>query len=398
VGLVNPHGPRKRLMPRLASADARAELLQEARTLPQIPLTSRETSDLIMLGIGAFTPLDGFMSRTDWHSVSERMQLGDGTFWPIPITLSAIAEAADPIRIGSRVALVDQESGEIMGTMQVTEKYAIDKAFECEQVFGTTDPQHPGVAKVMAQPAVNLAGPVTVLSEGQYPTRFAGLYLRPEETRRRFEELGWEQVTAFQTRNPMHRSHEHLVKIALEVSDGVMIHQILGKLKPGDIPADVRVRAINTLVEHYFVPHTTLQAGYPMEMRYGGPREALLHAVIRQNFGCAYLVVGRDHAGVGNYYGPFDAQKIFDRVPAGALELKPLKIDWTFYCKRCDGMASMRTCPHGANDRVIISGTKLRELLANGDPVPDHFSRPEVLEVLQAYYQGETSEMPATDM
>jgi sulfate adenylyltransferase len=387
MGLVNPHGPTKRLLPRLAPPEERGALLEEARGLPRIPLSSRETSDFIMLGIGAFTPLEGFMGAADWKSVTERMTLADGTFWPIPITLSADAATADAVRLGSRVALVDGESGDIMGTMTVAEKYAIDKAYECEAVFGTTDPAHPGVAKVLAQGAVNLAGPVTVLSEGPYPAKYPTLYLRPEETRDLFGRLGWSTVTAFQTRNPMHRSHEYLVKIALEVSDGVLIHQVLGKLKPGDIPAEVRVRAIDALVDHYFVPNTCIQAGYPMEMRYGGPREALLHAVIRQNFGCAYLIVGRDHAGVGNYYGPFDAQRIFDTLPPGALELKPLKIDWTFYCRRCDGMASLRTCPHRPEDRVIISGTRLRELLAAGEPVPDHFSRPEVLEILRAYYQ-----------
>ena len=396
--LVNPHGPRRRLMPRLAPPEERAALRQRAEKLPVVRLSSRETSDLVMLGIGAFTPLTGFMGHADWQGVVDRMTLGDGTFWPIPITLSADAEVADNIPVGSEAALVDDESGEIMGLLTVREKYAIDKGHECQQVFGTTDPNHPGVAKVLAQGAVNLAGPVTVLSEGGYPERFPGLYMRPEETRARFEELGWNTVTAFQTRNPMHRSHEHLVKIALDISDGVLIHQILGKLKPGDIPAAVRTKAIDTLVDHYFVPGTVIQAGYPMEMRYGGPREALLHAVIRQNFGCAHLIVGRDHAGVGSYYGPFDAQKIFDTIAQGALELTPLKIDWTFYCKRCDGMASTRTCPHGPEDRVIISGTKLRELLAAGEPVPDHFSRPEVLAILQAYYQEQASGVPASDM
>jgi sulfate adenylyltransferase len=398
MGLVNPHGPQKRLMPRLAPPEEREALRREAARLPVVPLTSRESSDLIMLGIGAFTPLDGFMNRADWHGVVTRMTLQDGTFWPIPITLSAAPAVADPIRIGSRVALRDQESGELMGVLTVTEKYAIDQAFEAEAVFGTADPEHPGVAKVLAQGAVNLAGPVTVLSEGPYPERFPGLYLRPAEARALFEQLGWTTVTAFQTRNPMHRSHEHLVKIALEVSDGVLIHQVLGRLKPGDIPAAVRVKAINALVDHYFVPNTCIQAGYPMEMRYAGPREALLHAVIRQNFGCAYLIVGRDHAGVGNYYGPFDAQKIFDTLPPGALELKPLKIDWTFYCLKCDGMASLRTCPHRPEDRVIISGTKLRELLAAGLPVPEHFSRPEVLAILQAYYQGLAVNASLSDM
>ncbi len=210
--------------------------------------------------------------------------------------------------------------------------------------------------------------------------------MRPHETRRLFQDKGWSTVAALQLRNPMHRSHEALAKIAVEVCDGVLIQQILGKLKPGDIPAEVRVRAVNALVERYFVEDTCIQAGVPLEMRYGGPREALLHAVFRQNFGCSHLIVGRDHAGVGDFYGPFDSQKIFDEIPAGALELKPLKIDWTFYCFKCDGMASLKTCPHEARDRVVVSGTMLRKTLSEGGEVPDHFSRPEVLAILKEYY------------
>ena len=238
----------------------------------------------------------------------------------------------------------------------------------------------------MGQREVNLAGPVRVFSEGRYPADYPGLYMRPAETRKAFEERGWSTVAALQLRNPMHRSHEHLAKIAVEVCDGLLIQQILGKLKPGDIPAEVRVKAVDTLVQHYFVKGTCLQAGVPLEMRYGGPREALLHAVFRQNFGCSHLIVGRDHAGVGEYYGPFDAQKIFDEIPAGSLELRPLKIDVTFYCGKCDGMATGRTCPHGKQDRVAVSGTMLRKTLSEGGEVPDHFSRPEVLAILKEYY------------
>jgi sulfate adenylyltransferase len=273
-----------------------------------------------------------------------------------------------------------------MGSMTVREKYTIDRAHECKQVFRTTDPAHPGVANVMAQREVNLAGPVRVFSEGRFPADYPGLYMRPAETRKAFEERGWSTVAALQLRNPMHRSHEHLAKIAVEVCDGLLIQQILGKLKPGDIPAEVRVKAVDALVQHYFVKGTCLQAGVPLEMRYGGPREALLHAVFRQNFGCSHLIVGRDHAGVGEYYGPFDAQKIFDEIPAGSLELRPLKIDVTFYCGKCDGMATGRTCPHGKQDRVAVSGTMLRKTLSEGGEVPDHFSRPEVLAILKEYY------------
>jgi len=386
MALVNPHGKEKRLKPLLLTGDALKEERRRAEGLPRVPMTSRETSDLIMLGIGAFTPLDGFMGKADWQGVCDEYQLADGTFWPIPITLSASRPEAGGIRDGQEIALVDSETGELMGSMVVREKYAIDKAHECRQVFRTTDPAHPGVVTVMAQGAVNLAGPVKVFSEGHYPAQFKQLYMRPAETRRIFEERGWSTVAALQLRNPMHRSHEYLAKIAVEVCDGVLIHQILGKLKAGDVPAEVRVKAVDALVEHYFVKDTCLQAGVPLEMRYGGPREALLHGVFRQNFGCSHLIVGRDHAGVGEYYGPFDAQKIFDEIPPGSLELRPLKIDWTFYCYKCDGMASGKTCPHGKEDRVVVSGTMLRKTLSEGGQVPEHFSRPEVLAILQAYY------------
>jgi len=244
------------------------------------------------------------------------------------------------------------------------------------------------VQMVMAQGDVNLAGPVKVLSQGDFPDEYPGLFLTPAETRALFQEKGWSTVAAFQTRNPMHRSHEYLAKIAIETCDGVLVHSLLGKLKPGDIPAEVRTKAIGTLVENYFVPDTVVQAGYPLDMRYAGPREALLHEVFRQNYGCSHLIVGRDHAGVGDYYGPFDAQHIFDEIPDGSLETRPLKIDWTFWCDRCEGMASMRTCPHEAKDRLLLSGSKLRKLLSEGDEVPEHFSRPEVLAILREYYEG----------
>jgi sulfate adenylyltransferase len=326
------------------------------------------------------------MREEDWRGTCVDMKLGNGTFWPIPITLSCDRDLADAIAPGQEVALVDDESGQIMAVMDVAEKYAIDRALECSEVFRTTDPAHPGVAKVMVQGEVNLAGPVQVLSEGAYPQDYKSLYLRPAETRALFEELGWSRVAAFQTRNPMHRSHEHLAKIAIEVCDGLLIHQVLGKLKAGDIPADVRTQAIDVLVKNYFAPDTVIQAGYPIEMRYAGPREALLHALFRQNFGCSHLVVGRDHAGVGDYYGPLDAHHIFDSLDPGSLETEPLKIDVTFYCDVCQGTATNRTCPHDETHRLAISGTRLREMFANNETIPVTFSRPEVIEVLRAHY------------
>ncbi|HEX6493476.1 MAG TPA: sulfate adenylyltransferase [Candidatus Dormibacteraeota bacterium] len=388
MSLVRPHGASRRLDPRLVDPSERDAEIARAGRLRRLPMTTRETSDLIMLGIGAFTPLRGFMGEADWRGVCDGMRLADGTFWPIPITVSASEDDARAIATGEEVALVDAESGAVMGTMVVEERYGIDREHECEQVFRTTNPAHPGVEKVLEQGPVNLGGPVRVLSEGHFPQTYADIYLRPAETRDLFESKGWSTVAAFQTRNPMHRAHEYLAKVAVEICDGVLIHQLLGKLKPGDIPAEVRVRCIDTLVERYFVPGTCVQAGYPMEMRYAGPREALLHAVFRQNYGCSHLVIGRDHAGVGDFYGPFDAQRIFDEIPAGSLELRPLKIDWTFFCSACDGMASARTCPHEPEQRLLVSGTKVRQMLASGEPIDSHFSRPEVLEILREYYAG----------
>ncbi len=390
--LVNPHGGGS-LKTLLLQGTALTEEKKRAQNFPKISISSRESGDLIMLGIGGFTPLDGFMTKADWQGVCDGMKMANGLFWPIPITLSTDKAAADGIKTGSEVALVDSESGEIMATMKVTEKYTIDKAHECMMVYKTTDLEHPGVKMVMEQGDVNLAGPVRVLSQGGFPEKYGDEFLTPAQTREMFTKNGWSTVAAFQTRNPMHRSHEYLAKVAVETCDGVLIHSLLGKLKPGDIPADVRSKAIGTLIEKYFVKNTVIQAGYPLDMRYAGPREALLHALFRQNYGCSHLIVGRDHAGVGSYYGPFDAHHIFDQIPKDALETKPLKIDWTFWCFKCGGMASARTCPHDEKDRLLLSGTKLRKMLSEGGDVPAEFSRPEVLTVLRAYYASLTEKV-----
>jgi sulfate adenylyltransferase len=385
--LVNPHGGGP-LKPLLLAGEALAAERARAAKMPRLEVSSREKGDLVMLGIGGFTPLDGFMTHADWEGVCDGYRTTGGVFWPIPITLSAGRARAEAIAVGSEIALADPEDGGLLATMRVTEKYAIDKAHECAAVFRTTDGEHPGVKMVMAQGEVNLAGPVKVLSDGGFRARYGALFMTPAETRAAFESLGWSKVAAFQTRNPMHRSHEYLAKVAIEVCDGVLIHSLLGNLKPGDIPADVRTRAISVLTDKYFVPKTIVQAGYPLDMRYAGPREALLHALFRQNYGCSHQIVGRDHAGVGSYYGPFDAHHIFDEIPRDALETQPLKIDWTFWCYKCGGMASARTCPHPDGDRLLVSGTKLRKWLSEGDTVPAEFSRPEVLAILTEYYAG----------
>jgi len=370
----------------MLSGEALAAECARARSLRTVRVSSREKGDLIMLGIGGFTPLEGFMSRADCEGVCKDYRTATGLFWPIPITLSVDAPTAESIRISNSIALTDPETDEPLATMRVSEKYSIDKLHECKSVFRTADAEHQGVRMVMEQPEVNLAGPVKVLSDGGFKAKYGALFMTPAETRAEFTRLGWSRVAAFQTRNPMHRSHEYLAKVAIEVCDGVLIHSLLGNLKPGDIPAEVRTRAIAVLVEKYFRPGTVIQAGYPLDMRYAGPREALLHALFRQNYGCSHLLVGRDHAGVGSYYGPFDAHRIFDQIPADALVTRPLKIDWTFWCYKCGGMASGRTCPHADADRLLVSGTKLRKWLSEGSPVPPEFSRPEVLEILRAYY------------
>jgi sulfate adenylyltransferase len=398
--LVKPHGTEQVLKPLLLEGEELAEAKQKAESLKRLPMTSRETGDAIMMGIGGFTPLDGFMDHDDWKGCVTDFQMKDGTFWPIPVTFSATKEDADSVGFGEDVALFDEESGEVMAVLTVEEKYGIDKDLECQEVFKTTDQEHPGVAKVMAQKEVNISGPIKVLSESFFPDEFGGIYQRPSESRALFEERGWNTVAALQLRNPMHNSHAYLAKVAIEVTDGVYIHQLLGALKPGDIPADTRVRCIDALVQNYFRPERVIQGGYPLDMRYAGPREALLHALFRQNYGCSHLIVGRDHAGVGDYYGPFDAHKIFDEIPAGSLLTQALKMDWTFFCYSCGEMASMKTCPHTekavldedgnyvSGDRLLLSGTMLRKSLSEGKAVPPEFSKPEVVALLREFYAG----------
>ena len=381
--LVPPHGSKKLKTLALHDSERKSEL-KKAESLPRLMCSSREFGDVVMLGIGGFTPLDGFMNRADWQSVCDNMTMKNGLFWPIPITLSTNDKT---IKEDQEVAIVYEKTNEIIATMVITEKYTIDREHECNTVYKTTDMEHPGVVLVMSQGEYNLAGPIKVLYDGGFPSQYGNLYMTPSETRAYFDNKGWSSIAAFQTRNPMHRSHEYLAKIAIEICDGVMIHSTLGELKPGDIPAEVRSEAISTLIENYFVDNTVLQSGYPLDMRYAGPREALLHALFRQNYGCSHLIVGRDHAGVGDYYGPFDAHNIFDEINDG-LVTQPLKIDWTFWCNKCAGMSSMKTCPHSHEDRLLLSGSKLRHLLSENLDVPDNFSRPEVLEILRKYYSG----------
>lgn len=392
MALPKPHGPEGKLKPLLLyGADREAEI-KRAEALPKVYMSSRETSDVLMLGIGAFTPLDGFMKKDDYTGCVYDLKLTDGTMWPMPVTLSITGDEKDAIGLkeGMEVALIDRESNELYATMKVEEIFTYDKEAECKEVFKTLDAEgHPGVAKVMEQGEFNLGGPIKVVNEGTYKQKYGDYYLYPEEARKLFEEKGWSRIVAFQTRNPMHRSHEYLVKFALEsgMVDGAFIHAIVGALKAGDIPGETRVKCYEVLAKEYFPAENLAVGVYPMEMRYGGPREALLHAVFRQNWGCSYLIVGRDHAGVGDYYGPFDAQEIFNTLWEGALELKPMLIAWTFYCHKCESMASLRTCPHDAEHRVVVSGTKFRRTMQDGGDIDPKFSRPEVLEILKEYYK-----------
>jgi len=414
--LIPPHGGKGLTICLLEGAALKAEK-EKAKGLKQVQVSPRVKGDLIMIGIGGFSPLTGFMTKADWKSVCDKFLLSDGTFWPVPVTLDVSKADVDAIKVGQEIALNDPERKEIMATMKVAEKYAMteaDKRYECEKIFmgeGTKTAQefwkiaekdHPGVQMVMKQKEYNLAGPVKVLSEAEYPTKYAGIYMRPSESRKIFEQRGWSEIAALQLRNPMHRSHEYLCKIAVEVCDGVFIHSLVGNLKRGDIPAEVRVKCIDALVKNYFVEDKVLQGGYPLDMRYAGPREALLHATFRQNYGCSRMIIGRDHAGVGDFYGMFEAQTIFNKIPYAttacpepgkALICRPLKIDWTFYCFKCDGMASLRTCPHKKEDRVLLSGTMLRKLLSESGKVPDHFGRDEVLVILREYYAGLTEKV-----
>jgi sulfate adenylyltransferase len=410
--LIEPHGGKGLTCCLLEGAALEAEK-KKAAGLKKVTISPRVKGDLIMMGIGGFSPLTGFMPKADWKSVCDKYLLSDGTFWPVPVTLDVSKEDAGAIKNGDEIALYDDEAKEIMATMKVTEKYemtAADKKWECEKVFmgeGTktaeefwkiAEADHPGVQMVMNQKEFNLAGPVKVLSEGEYPVKYAGVYHRPAESRKIFEDRGWSEVAALQLRNPMHRSHEYLCKIAVEVCDGVYIHSLVGNLKPGDIPAEVRVKCIDALVKNYFVEKNVVQGGYPLDMRYAGPREGLLHALFRQNYGCSRMIIGRDHAGVGDFYGMFEAQTIFDKIPypkedGKSLKCTPLKIDWTFYCHKCDGMASLRTCNHGKEDRVLLSGTMLRKMLSEGLNLPDHFGRDEVVEILRKYYEGLTEKV-----
>ena len=374
VAASTPHGGR--LIDRTISSLQADDLRHRARELPMVRFSARQVSDLRLIANGAFSPLEGFMERTDYERVIADMHLANGLPWTIPVTLAVARDEAP--REGAAVALRDA-SGALLGIMEVREVYPYDRAWEAREVYRTEEEEHPGVRAVYAQGDTLLGGPVTVLAvetdDGPYR-------LAPAQTRATFARRGWRSIVGFQTRNPVHRAHEYIQKCALEIVDGLLLHPLVGETKSDDIPADVRMRCYEALLANYYPADRVLLATLPAAMRYAGPREAIFHALVRKNYGCTHFIVGRDHAGVGSYYGTYDAQKLFDEFAPEELGITPLKYENSFYCRRCAGMASEKTCPHGAEDRVALSGTAVRTLLRAGELPPPEFSRPEVAQIL----------------
>ncbi len=375
---VAPHGGT--LVDRVLVGPARAEALGRAAGLPRVPLDERAMSDLELLAVGALSPLDGFMGRADYLAVVHGMRLAGGLPWTLPITLPVARATAAPLRDGAPVALV-APSGDLLGILHLRERYAYDLREEARLVYGTEDPAHPGVAALMERGEVCLAGPVDLLNRPPLPG-FSGLRLDPVETRALFRARGWRTVAGFQTRNPIHRSHEYIQKCALELLDGLLIHPLVGRTKGDDVPSEVRLRCYRELVQHYFPAERVALAVFPGAMRYAGPREAVFHALVRKNYGCTHFIVGRDAAGVGAFYAPYAAHGLFRAFRPGELGIEPLFFMETFYCRRCGAVVSAKTCPHGEGERVALSGTRVRELLRRGAPLPPEFTRPEVAAVL----------------
>ncbi len=381
---IPPHGGA--LVTRLAPPDAVPALEERARSQRRLRLNAREVSDLELLAVGALSPLDGFLRRADYERVVAEMRLASGLPWSLPITLSAEPDEVAGVRPGDDLALEDP-AGHLLALLHLEEVYGYDKEREARAVYRTTDAAHPGVAALYAQGSLLLGGAVTVL---RLPTHaeFTAYRLTPAETRRVFAERGWRRVVGFQTRNPVHRAHEYIQKCALEIADGLLLHPLVGETKGDDVPAAVRMRCYEVLLERYYPRDRVLLAVNPAAMRYAGPREAVFHALLRKNYGCTHFVVGRDHAGVGNYYGPYDAQRIFDAFAPEELGIVPLFFDNTFYCRACGGMASGKTCPHDPEHHVTLSGTQVRAMLQQGEVPPAEFTRPEVAHVLISSYRA----------
>ncbi len=375
--LIPPHGGT--LIDRVLHGSARDEAIARASQSPRLILNEVGLADLELIATGVFSPLTGFLGRADYERVVREARLANGTLWPIPITLAVSEAEASQLRDGEPVALHSAD-GTLVGLLELHERYTADLEREATEVYRTTDAAHPGVARLYAQGPVLLGGEIWLLDAPTSP--FQSLHFTPVASRRAFAALGWRTVVGFQTRNPIHRAHEYIQKSALELVDGLFLHPLVGATKDDDLPAEVRVRSYEVLLRGYYPATRTLLAVFPAAMRYAGPREALLHAIARQNYGCTHFIVGRDHAGVGNYYGTYDAQRIFDNLHPSDLAIIPLRFEHTFYCKTCSGIASSRTCPHDSSHHLTLSGTKVRELLRAGEAPPPEFTRPEVAQVL----------------
>jgi sulfate adenylyltransferase len=363
-----------------APASERAALKSHAEKLPSVKLGARETADLEMLASGAFTPLTGFMGEADYKSSRDKMRLASGAPWSIPITLGVDEPTARSFKVGSDIALA-HEGGARIAVMKVAEIYQVDREAEAKAVFGTSEDAHPGAKNVTSTPPYSIGGPVTLFEE--IPGRtFMEYRLEPRATRAAFRERGWKKIVAFQTRNPTHRAHEYIQKAALEICDGLLLHPLVGETKGDDVPAAVRMETYKVLIDLYYPKNRVMLSVMPAHMRYGGPREAILHAIIRRNYGCTHFIVGRDHAGVGSYYGTYDAQKIFDNFKPEEIGITTLNFENTFFCKKCESMASFKTCPHADADRLLLSGTKVRELLRAGQAPPPEYTRPELAKIL----------------
>ncbi|HEY9624060.1 MAG TPA: sulfate adenylyltransferase [Crinalium sp.] len=371
---IAPHGGQ--LINRVATAEQQSLFLDKAEGLPRIQIDERTESDLVMIAIGAFSPLTGFMEQADYESVVNHMHLTNGLPWSIPITLSVSEDVANSLQEGGLVRL-DNAAGRFVGVLELTQKYHYDKVHEAIHVYRTNEERHPGVKVVYEQGPVNLAGPVWLLQRDPHPY-FPTYQIDPAESRALFREKGWKTIVGFQTRNPIHRAHEYIQKCALETVDGLFLHPLVGATKEDDIAADVRMRCYEIMLEHYFPLDRVILAINPAAMRYAGPREAIFHALVRKNYGCTHFIVGRDHAGVGDYYGTYDAQYIFDEFDPAALGITPMKFEHAFYCTRTQSMATTKTSPSSPEERIHLSGTKVREMLRRGELPPPEFSRPEV--------------------